>query len=90
VLFALCPPAERSSATTAPAAASAGSLLAHRHLVLGAIGIFLYVGGEVSIGSFLINFLGEPADRRPGAGGGATTSACTGAARWSAASSALP
>jgi FHS family L-fucose permease-like MFS transporter len=35
------------------------SVLAHRHLVLGAIGIFLYVGGEVSIGSFLINFLGE-------------------------------
>ncbi len=35
------------------------SLLGHRHLVLGAIGIFLYVGGEVSIGSFLISFLGE-------------------------------
>lgn len=35
------------------------SIFAHRHLVLGAIGIFLYVGGEVSIGSFLINFLGE-------------------------------
>ncbi|MRX07621.1 glucose/galactose MFS transporter [Pseudoduganella sp. FT25W] len=35
------------------------SVLAHRHLLLGAIGIFLYVGGEVSIGSFLINFLGE-------------------------------
>jgi len=33
----------------------------YRHLVLGAIGIFVYVGGEVSIGSFLINFLGEPA-----------------------------
>jgi FHS family L-fucose permease-like MFS transporter len=32
----------------------------YRHLVLGAIGIFVYVGGEVSIGSFLINFLGEP------------------------------
>jgi FHS family L-fucose permease-like MFS transporter len=31
----------------------------YRHLVLGAIGIFLYVGGEVSIGSFLVNFLGE-------------------------------
>jgi FHS family L-fucose permease-like MFS transporter len=30
------------------------------HLVLGAIAIFVYVGGEVSIGSFLINFLGEP------------------------------
>ncbi|WP_068544468.1 sugar MFS transporter [Thalassotalea crassostreae] len=29
------------------------------HLTLGAIGIFLYVGAEVSIGSFLINFFGE-------------------------------
>lgn len=38
---------------------STESVFAHRHLVLGAIGIFLYVGGEVSIGSFLINFLGE-------------------------------
>jgi FHS family L-fucose permease-like MFS transporter len=35
------------------------TVLGHRHLVLGAIGIFLYVGGEVSIGSFLISFLGE-------------------------------
>lgn len=35
------------------------SVLGHRHLVLGAIGIFLYVGGEVSVGSFLISFLGE-------------------------------
>jgi len=35
-------------------------VLAQRHLVLGAIGIFLYVGAEVSIGSFLINFIGEP------------------------------
>jgi len=33
--------------------------LAYRHLVLGAIGIFVYVGAEVSIGSFLINFFGE-------------------------------
>jgi FHS family L-fucose permease-like MFS transporter len=32
----------------------------YEHLVLGAIGIFVYVGGEVSIGSFLINFMGEP------------------------------
>ncbi|TAN64786.1 MAG: L-fucose:H+ symporter permease [Methylobacter sp.] len=32
----------------------------YKHLVLGAIGIFVYVGGEVSIGSFLINFLSEP------------------------------
>jgi FHS family L-fucose permease-like MFS transporter len=28
-------------------------------LVLAAIGIFVYVGAEVSIGSFLVNFLGE-------------------------------
>ncbi|MFZ2406813.1 MAG: L-fucose:H+ symporter permease [Methylobacter sp.] len=32
----------------------------YKHLVLGAVGIFVYVGGEVAIGSFLINFLGEP------------------------------
>lgn len=35
------------------------AVLRHRHLLLGAVGIFVYVGGEVSIGSFLINFLGE-------------------------------
>lgn len=35
------------------------SVLSHKHLVLGAIGIFLYVGAEVAIGSFLINFFGE-------------------------------
>jgi MFS transporter, FHS family, L-fucose permease len=33
--------------------------LKHKHLVLGVIGIFLYVGAEVSIGSFLVNFFGE-------------------------------
>ena len=36
------------------------AVLKHRHLVLGAMAIFLYVGGEVSIGSFLINFMGDP------------------------------
>lgn len=35
------------------------SPLSHRHLVMGAIGIFVYVGAEVSIGSFLVNFFGE-------------------------------
>lgn len=39
---------------------AAASVMGHPNLVLGAIGIFVYVGGEVSIGSFLINFLGEP------------------------------
>jgi FHS family L-fucose permease-like MFS transporter len=36
-----------------------GTIFQHRHLVLGVVGIFLYVGAEVSIGSFLVSFLGE-------------------------------
>jgi FHS family L-fucose permease-like MFS transporter len=32
----------------------------YRHLVLGAVAIFVYVGAEVAIGSFLISYLGEP------------------------------
>lgn len=35
------------------------SVWRYRHLVLGAIAIFVYVGGEVSIGSFLVSFLGD-------------------------------
>jgi len=42
------------------AAAGWSAVLRQRHLVLGAIAIFVYVGAEVSIGSFLVNFLGEP------------------------------
>jgi MFS transporter, FHS family, L-fucose permease len=33
--------------------------LRHRHLLLGVVCIFVYVGAEVSIGSFLISFMGE-------------------------------
>lgn len=36
------------------------SVLKHKHLLLGVIGIFVYVGAEVSIGSFLVNYLGSP------------------------------
>ena len=36
-----------------------GRVWEHRHLVLGALAIFLYVGGEVSIGSFLVNYFSE-------------------------------
>ena len=32
----------------------------YRHLKLGALGIFLYVGAEVAIGSFLVSFLNDP------------------------------
>jgi MFS transporter, FHS family, L-fucose permease len=35
------------------------SIWKHPNLVLGAIGIFTYVGAEVSIGSFLVNYLGQ-------------------------------
>lgn len=45
---------------TEAAGVKEGSAWSYRHLVLGAIGIFVYVGAEVSIGSFLVNFLGEP------------------------------
>jgi FHS family L-fucose permease-like MFS transporter len=37
------------------------SVWQERQLILGAIAIFLYVGAEVSIGSFMVNFLSEPA-----------------------------
>lgn len=40
--------------------ADGGSAWAFPHLTFGALAIFLYVGAEVAIGSFLINFLGEP------------------------------
>jgi FHS family L-fucose permease-like MFS transporter len=36
------------------------SVWRHRNLVLGALGIFAYVGAEVSIGSFLVNYFGQP------------------------------
>jgi len=37
-----------------------GSAWQYKHLVLGAVGIFVYVGAEVSIGSLLVSFLAEP------------------------------
>jgi len=36
------------------------SIWRHRHLVLGAIAIFVYVGAEVAIGSFLVNYFSLP------------------------------
>jgi len=36
-----------------------GSAWQYRHLVLGAVGIFVYVGAEVSIGSFLVSFFND-------------------------------
>jgi FHS family L-fucose permease-like MFS transporter len=34
--------------------------LKYPHVVLGVIAIFMYVGGEVAVGSAIINFLGQP------------------------------
>jgi MFS transporter, FHS family, L-fucose permease len=34
--------------------------LRHRHVLFGVLGIFFYVGAEVSIGSFLVNYLSMP------------------------------
>jgi FHS family L-fucose permease-like MFS transporter len=58
--IALCklpaiPEAERHSSKIA-----AKSVLKYRHLVLGAVGIFVYVGAEVSIGSLLVNYFNQP------------------------------
>ncbi len=66
------------------------SVWKYRHLVLAAIGIFVYVGAEVSIGSFLINYsarriLGTLRRWWP-----QVTFHTTGAARWSAALSGPP
>jgi len=36
------------------------SIWRHPNLIFGAIAIFVYVGGEVSIGSFLVNYFGQP------------------------------
>ena len=34
--------------------------LKYPHVILGVLAIFMYVGGEVSVGSAIINFLGQP------------------------------
>jgi MFS transporter, FHS family, L-fucose permease len=35
-------------------------VLRHRHVLFGVLGIFFYVGAEVSIGSFMVNYLSMP------------------------------
>jgi MFS transporter, FHS family, L-fucose permease len=51
---------DATSAAGDEGAAPARSVWQHSHLVLGAVAIFVYVGGEVSIGSFLVNFMSRP------------------------------
>jgi FHS family L-fucose permease-like MFS transporter len=52
--------ATRSGDSSGTVAYDPGSVWSYRPLVLGAIAIFLYVGAEVSIGSFFVNFVEQP------------------------------
>jgi FHS family L-fucose permease-like MFS transporter len=54
-------PALGGASEETPAGGEAlGSLLKQSHLMLGVVAIFLYVGAEVAIGSFLVNFMAQP------------------------------
>jgi MFS transporter, FHS family, L-fucose permease len=55
-------PAIRDSEDTASTEADGrtASIWKQRHLVLGVLGIFVYVGAEVAIGSFLVNYFSQP------------------------------
>jgi MFS transporter, FHS family, L-fucose permease len=46
--------------TTGNAENPLGSIWEHHHVWLGAIAIFTYVGAEVAIGSFAVNYMGSP------------------------------
>ncbi|WP_413557465.1 L-fucose:H+ symporter permease [Bdellovibrio sp. HCB209] len=57
-LFKL-PNLQESKSSGQKSEASFADAFKHSNLVLGVIALFLYVGAEVSIGSFLINFMAE-------------------------------
>ncbi len=48
------------SAEASKGTATRDTVWKHSHLLLGVIAIFVYVGAEVSIGSFLINYFNQP------------------------------
>ena len=48
------------TAASSPGEKVSDSIWKHPNLLFGAIGIFAYVGAEVSIGSFLVNYFGLP------------------------------
>lgn len=61
VLFILkLPVINHSDASAAVQENDRGSAIAYRHLMLGAIGIFCYVGAEVAIGSHIVSYLQLP------------------------------
>jgi FHS family L-fucose permease-like MFS transporter len=52
------PKIEQTAAS--PGGKTKDSIWKHPNLLFGALGIFAYVGAEVSIGSFMVNYLGQP------------------------------
>ncbi|OYR07900.1 sugar MFS transporter [Brucella grignonensis] len=60
VVFAILKLPDVQEEETAVITKEDGSAWQYRHLVLGSIGLFVYVGAEVSVGSFLVNFLNDP------------------------------
>ena len=52
------PRIEGATLENEPTGKKQASIWRHRHVMLGAIAIFVYVGAEVAIGSFLINYFG--------------------------------
>lgn len=54
------PPLTEATESADPAHHSFAEVLGQRHLLFGVVAIFVYVGAEVSIGSFLVNYLSEP------------------------------
>ncbi len=61
VLFMLKLPAiTRTNANTDNSQTTHKSAWGYKHLVLGAVGIFCYVGAEVAIGSHIVSYLQQP------------------------------
>jgi FHS family L-fucose permease-like MFS transporter len=60
IVFAILKLPDVQEEETAVLTKEDGSAWQYRHLVLGSIGLFVYVGAEVSVGSFLVNFLNDP------------------------------
>lgn len=58
-LFRL-PPLTEATEQADPQRHTFGEALRHRHLRLGVVAIFVYVGAEVTIGSFLISYIATP------------------------------
>lgn len=60
IIFAVLKLPKISAAEGSDSSNLTGSAWQYRHLVFGAICIFLYVGAEVAIGSFLVNYMAQP------------------------------